>query len=132
MARIDAIRQISIAGQTYYRWRKQYGGFATDRVKELRSLHKENDRLRRAVSDLAMDKLGVSERRACRVRWQLRSTQRRVERGREDEERLVADIIELARQFGRYGYRCVAALLRDASWTRGLNACGGARGRRRL
>jgi len=69
MARIDAIRQISIAGQTYYRWRKQYGGFATDRVKELRSLHKENDRLRRAVSDLAMDKLGVSERRACRVRW---------------------------------------------------------------
>ena len=37
-------------------------------------------------------------------------------RGREDEERLVADMIELTRQFGRYGYRRDAALLRDARW----------------
>ena len=36
--------------------------------------------------------------------------------GREDEERLTADIIELARQYGRYGYRKIAALLRDAGW----------------
>ena len=62
------------------------------------------------------DKLGGSERRACRVLGQHRTTQRHVPRGREDEERLVADMIELARQYGRYGYRRVAALLRDAGW----------------
>lgn len=62
------------------------------------------------------DKLGVSERRACRVLKQHRSTQRRVAQGREDEEHLVADMIELTRQFGRYGYRRIAALLRDAGW----------------
>ena len=61
--------------------------------------------------------LGVSERRACRVLGQHRSTQRHVPRGREDEERLVADMIELARLYGRYGYRRVAVLLRDAGWS---------------
>ena len=67
--------------------------------------------------DLVRGKLGVSERRACRVLGQHRSTQRHVPRGREDEERLVADMIELARQYGRYGYRRLAALLRDAGWS---------------
>lgn len=62
------------------------------------------------------DKLGVSERRACRVLKQYRSTQRHAPRGREDEDRLVADMIELAREYGRYGYRRVAILLRDAGW----------------
>ena len=47
---------------------------------------------------------------------QHRSTQRKVPTGRDDEERLTADIIELARQYGRYGYRKIAALLRDAGW----------------
>ena len=62
------------------------------------------------------DRLGVSERRACRVPGQHRSTQRHVPQGRYDEERLVADMIELARQYGRYGYRRIVALLRDAGW----------------
>jgi putative transposase len=62
------------------------------------------------------DKLGVSERRACRVLGQHRTTQRHVPRGRADEERLVADMIELARQYSRYGYRRIAALLRDVGW----------------
>ncbi len=66
--------------------------------------------------DLVRDKLGVSERRACRVLGQHRSTQRQVPRGRADEDLLVADMIELARQYGRYGYRRIAALLRDAGW----------------
>ena len=57
MARIDAIRQISTTEQTYYRWRKQYGGMGTDQLKELRRLWKENERLRRAVADLTLDKL---------------------------------------------------------------------------
>ena len=61
MARVDAIRQISITEQTYYRWRKQYGGMGTDQLKELRRLQKENEWLRRAVSDLTLDKLILTE-----------------------------------------------------------------------
>ena len=58
----------------------------------------------------------MSERRICRVLGQHRSTQRRKPRGRADEERLLADMFELVRQYGRYGYRRIAALLRDAGW----------------
>ena len=61
MARIDAIRQISVVEQTYYRWRKQYGGMGTAQLKELKRLQKENERLRRAVSDLTLDKLILAE-----------------------------------------------------------------------
>jgi len=59
--RIDAIRQIGVVEQTYYRWRKQYGVMGTDQGKELKRLRKENDRLRRAVSDLTLEKLILSE-----------------------------------------------------------------------
>ena len=59
--RVDAIREIGVVEQTYYRWRKQYGGMGTDQVKELKRLQKENDRLRRAVSDLTLEKLILSE-----------------------------------------------------------------------
>lgn len=62
-------------------------------------------------------KFRISERRACRILKQHRSTQRRRPKGREDEERLIADMIELSRQYGRYGYRRIAALLRDAGWS---------------
>ena len=48
---------------------------------------------------------------------QQRSTQRHAPKGHADEDRLVADMIELARQFGRYGYRRIAALLREAGWS---------------
>ena len=61
MARIDAIRQVRIVEQTYYRWRKQYGGMGTAQLKELKRLQKENERLRRAVSDLTLDKLILTE-----------------------------------------------------------------------
>ena len=72
---------------------------------------------RRQCIDHVRDRLGVSERRACRVLGgQHRSAQRHVPRGRDDEDRLVADMIELARRYGRYGYRRIAALLRDAGW----------------
>jgi putative transposase len=61
--------------------------------------------------------LKLSERRVCRVLGQHRSTQRRIPTGRDDEERLTADIVELARQYGRYGYRKIAELLRTrAGW----------------
>ncbi len=60
--------------------------------------------------------LPVSERRVGSALGQHRSTQRKAPRGVDDEEALIADIIELARQYGRYGYRKIAALLRDAGW----------------
>jgi hypothetical protein len=60
--------------------------------------------------------LSVSERRACAALGQHRSTRRKAPRGREDEERLTADTVGLARRYGRYGYRKVTALLRDAGW----------------
>jgi len=63
-----------------------------------------------------MAKLHVSERLACRVLGQHRSTQRKVPRGRSDEAALTADIVALASRYGRYGYRRIAALLRDAGW----------------
>ncbi len=61
MARIDAIREVRITEQTYYRWRKQYGGMGAAQLKELKRLQKENERLRRAVSDLTLDKLILAE-----------------------------------------------------------------------
>ncbi len=63
-----------------------------------------------------MDALDVSERRACRALGQHRSTQRKVPRGRDDEAALTADLVELARRYGRYGYRKIGALLRAAGW----------------
>jgi transposase InsO family protein len=59
----------------------------------------------------------VSERRLCRVLGQHRSTQRKAPRGADDEAALTEDIIALARQYGRYGYRRVTALLSNAGWT---------------
>ncbi len=58
----------------------------------------------------------MSERLACRVLGQHRSTQRKLPRGRVDEDALTADIVALASQYGRYGYRRIAAMLRDAGW----------------
>ena len=61
-------------------------------------------------------KFQISERLACRVLGQHRSTQRKVPQGRADEEALTADIVALASQYGRYGYRRITALLREAGW----------------
>jgi len=63
-----------------------------------------------------MIKFGVSERLACRVLGQHRSTQRKLPTGRVDDAALTADIVELATQYGRYGYRRVAAMLETAGW----------------
>ena len=68
--------------------------------------------------------LGVSERRACQVLGQHRSTQRKPPRTPDDEAQLTADIVELARTYGRYGYRRITALLRSAGWAvNGLSGC---------
>ncbi|MEM7497980.1 MAG: IS3 family transposase [Pseudomonadota bacterium] len=143
MSVADAVRQIGVTVQTYYRWRRLYGGMGREQLRRLKELEKENQRLRRAVSDLTLDKLilaeaakgkllsparrrrciesvrqslGVSERRACRTLGQHRSTQRKAPRGRSDEQLLTEDIIELARDYGRYGYRMITGLLNNAGW----------------
>ena len=57
----DAVRQIGVTQQTYYRWRKQYGGMNRKQLKRLKELEKENQRLRQAVSDLTLDKMILAE-----------------------------------------------------------------------
>ncbi|WOI35505.1 IS3 family transposase (plasmid) [Tritonibacter scottomollicae] len=139
----EAVRQIGVTVQTYYRWRKQYGGMSRDQLKRLKELETENSRLRRAVSDLTLDKMilaeaapgkllspsrrrqcidhvrqtfSVSERRVCRTLGQHRSTQRKVPCGRPDEARLTEDIIALAEEYGRYGYRMITGMLNNSGW----------------
>ena len=57
----DAVRAIGVTEVTYYRWRNEYGGVKGDQVKRLKELETENSRLRRAVSDLTLDKLILAE-----------------------------------------------------------------------
>jgi transposase-like protein len=57
----DAVRHIGVTIQTYYRWRREYGGMNRDQAKRLKELEAENTRLRRAVSDLTLDKLILTE-----------------------------------------------------------------------
>ena len=57
----DAVRQIGVTQLTYYRWRKEYGGMSRDQLKRQKELETENTRLRRAVSDLTLDKMILTE-----------------------------------------------------------------------
>jgi transposase-like protein len=57
----DAVRSIGVTEVTYYRWRREYGGLKSDQVKRLKALETENGRLRRAISDLTLDKLILQE-----------------------------------------------------------------------
>jgi len=57
----DAIRQIGVSEVTYYRWRQEFGGLKADQVKRLKELETENTRLRKAISDLTLDKLILQE-----------------------------------------------------------------------
>lgn len=101
----DSVRQIGVTEVTYYRWRNKFGGLESDQVERLMDMEAEITNLRRAVSDLTLDKLilmeattgslnpevrsstyvihakavlGISERRACRALGQHRSTQRKI------------------------------------------------------
>jgi transposase-like protein len=57
----DSIRAIGVTEETYYRWRQEYGGLRSDQVKRMKDLEAENTRLRRAVSDLTLDKMILAE-----------------------------------------------------------------------
>ena len=55
------IRELGISEQTYYRWRKEYGGMKVDQARQFKELQKENARLKRAVANLTLDKLILEE-----------------------------------------------------------------------
>ncbi|MCH8013565.1 MAG: IS3 family transposase [Candidatus Dadabacteria bacterium] len=139
----EICREMGVTVNTYYRWRKEYGGMQVNQAKRLKELERENSRLKRAVANLTLDnlilkeafrgkllsterrrrcvvhiqqKLGVSERRACRVLGQPRSVQRYQSNKSEEEEVLREDIVRLASTYGRYGYRRITALLRAEGW----------------
>ncbi|MEM8643619.1 MAG: IS3 family transposase [Pseudomonadota bacterium] len=139
----EVVRRLGVTQVTYYRWRKEYGGMKIDQAKRLKDLEKENARLKRLLADAELDKailkeaafgklvgpsrkrqfvehacteLGVSQRRACQVVGQHRSTQWRKPKRLDDEDALTATIIELASKYGRYGYRRITALLRRDGW----------------
>jgi transposase-like protein len=57
----QAIKEIGVSEVTYYRWRKEYGGMKINQAKKLKDLEKENARLRKAVSDLTLEKLILEE-----------------------------------------------------------------------
>jgi hypothetical protein len=128
----QACKEAEITAQTYYRWRKEYGGLKLDQAKRLKELEKENSKLKRLVAKLSLEKqilkdvaegnflsperrrgavrharenYAVSERHACRLLGQWRGTQRYEGLSRIDEDALTEDIITLASAYGRYGYR---------------------------
>ncbi|HUD54408.1 MAG TPA: IS3 family transposase [Terracidiphilus sp.] len=139
----QACKEAEITMQTFYRWRKEYGGLKMDQAKRLKELEKENGKLKRLVAELALDKqilkdiaggklvsperrrcaveqacekYEVSERRACRVVRQWRGTQRYLPLRRTDEDELTQAILALAVKYGRYGYRRITVLLKSAGW----------------
>ncbi|MGH7261829.1 MAG: IS3 family transposase [Nitrospiraceae bacterium] len=136
-------RSIGVSQQSYYRWRREYGGLKLDQAKRFKDLERENDRLKKAVSELTLDKLilkealggkilspsrkracvthvrsrlVVSERCACAVIGQPRATQRRHLKTPDDEAALTADIVRLATRYGRYGYRRIREMLVAEGW----------------
>ncbi|HEY5212638.1 MAG TPA: IS3 family transposase [Acidobacteriaceae bacterium] len=138
-----ACKEAGIVEQTYFRWRKEYGGLQVDQAKRLKELEQENSKLKRLVANLSLDNLvlkdfafgkllsperrriaadhaqqkhEMTERRACRLANQPRGTQRYRAIRREDEDTLTQAIVQLASQYGRYGYRRITALLKRAGW----------------
>ncbi|MDO8978179.1 MAG: IS3 family transposase [Bradyrhizobiaceae bacterium PARB1] len=143
-----ACREAGISQQSYYRWRKEYGGLELDQAKRMKDLERENVRLKRLVADLSLEKqvlkdvafgklvsperrrqavegirgkYGLSERQACRIVGQPRGTQRYSTIVRADEDALTRAIVSLASQYGRYGYRRITSLLVDAGWRVGCD-----------
>ena len=111
-------RELGISEQTYYRWRQEFGGMKVDQADPGGSDQGKllsPERRRRCVMHVRQ-RLGASERHACHVLGQPRSTQRRVKKLPGDEEALRTDVIRLASRFGRYGYRQITNLLRIEGW----------------
>jgi hypothetical protein len=140
----QACKEAEITVQTFYRWRKEYGGLKLDQAKRLKELERERERQikeagreavsreadpegcglgkllsperRRCAVKHAREKYEVSERHACRLLGQWRRTQRYAAMHRIDEAALTEAIVALASEYGRYGYRRITALLQRDGW----------------
>ncbi|MDP6940273.1 MAG: IS3 family transposase [Planctomycetota bacterium] len=139
----EIAKNLEIAEQTYHRWRNQYGGMKGPEMKRLKELEKENGTLKRLVADQALDiralkdiaggkllsptsrrravthivrEVGLSERSACRLVGQHRTTQRREVTVPRDEPALVDDMRRLSTQHPRFGYRRIHQLLLREGW----------------
>jgi len=84
----DAVRAIGVTEVTYYRWRQEFGGLKSDQVKRLKDLEAENARLRRAVSDLTLDKM---------ILRRIVSWRRGSERRRRDDSNMVDLVTDVKR-----------------------------------
>jgi len=122
----DVCRKMGIAEQTFYRWKKKYGGLGVPELRRLKQLEEENRRLKRMVADLSLDKqmlqdvwlvdsYRVSERRACEVIEISCSSQRYVSQWKDDRA-LRMRIREIAATRVRYGYLRIHVLLRRDGW----------------
>jgi putative transposase len=133
---------LGISEQSYYRWRRDYGGLRLDQAKRLkdRTGKRASEKgglgadagqadpeggargkilspsRRRDCVEHVRSQAAISERRACAVIGQPRATQRRRPKVRDDEDALTKAIIRLATAYGRYGYRRITALLHSEGW----------------
>ena len=139
----EAAKELGISEQTYHRWRNQYGGMKAEDAKRLKELERENRPLKAIVADQALevralkeisrgklvsparrrqavamlrDRLGVSERWACRVVGQHRSTQRHEPKRAEDDAALRAELRKFSVERPRWGYRRAHHHLREQGW----------------
>ncbi|MEV4315318.1 IS3 family transposase [Actinocrispum sp. NPDC049592] len=140
----EVLKHLEITEATWYRWRNQYGGMKSEDAKRLKELERENARLKKMVAEQALDidmlkelnpgklvspdrrrravqvlrqRFGVSERRACAVVGQHRSTQRRPSRTPTDTETVLrARLWEISRAYPRWGWRKAYWLLRGEGW----------------
>ena len=137
------LQALEVSESTFERWRRQYGGMKSEEAKRLKQLEEENKQLKSLVAELTSGQphaeahyggklvspsrkraavrelqgsFDVSERRACKVLDQPRSTQRYQSTPRDDEGPLVNRMLELVRARPRFGYRRIGDLLREEAW----------------
>ncbi|MBT8541542.1 IS3 family transposase [Polynucleobacter paneuropaeus] len=145
----QACKEVGTVEQSYYRWRKIYGGMKVDQARKYKDLELENTRLKKLVADLSlrevmlkevikgkllsptrrknaaqllMDKYLVSERSACSLVGLSRAAYRYMPLPRDDEGPLRAEVIRMASTYGRYGYRFIAGMMRNSDWGQATTA----------
>ncbi|QWD07060.1 IS3 family transposase [Polynucleobacter paneuropaeus] len=145
----QACKEVGTVEQSYYRWRKIYGGMKVDQARKYKDLELENTRLKKLVADLSLrevmlkevikgkllspakrktaaqvllQKYSTSERLACELVGLSRAAYRYMPLPKDDEEPLRAEVIRMASTYGRYGYRLIASMMRNAGWGQATTA----------